>query len=197
LLRNQKLNPLKTALIENITAFEVTIANVRHLHFSVAIALEMESSAKMRGTGISKRSPEFIQQKIRDGKAIIALSPDKQWAGFAYIESWENDQFVSNSGLIIHPEFRNQGLARNIKKEIFQLSRKKFPDAKIFGLTTSQAVMKINSEMNYEPVVYSKITGDDKFWEGCKSCVNHSILISKNRKNCLCTAMLFDPQQTK
>jgi hypothetical protein len=185
---------LKTDLLENITKFEVTVAGNPHLCFAPAIALEMESSAKVRGTGISKRSPQFIQQKMLDGKAVIALSSDNQWAGFAYIESWENGRFVSNSGLIIHPEFRNQGLARSIKGKIFQLSRKKFPGAKIFGLTTSQAVMKINSELNYEPVVYSEITGDDKFWEGCKSCVNHSILLSKNRKNCLCTAMLFDPQ---
>lgn len=132
---------------------------------------------------------------MRDGKAVIAVSGDDGWAGFAYIESWENNRFVSNSGLIIRPEFRNQGLARAIKKEIFRLSREKFPEAKIFGLTTSQAVMRINSAMNYKPVVYSEITSDATFWSGCKSCVNYPILISKNCKNCLCTAMLFDPEE--
>lgn len=185
---------MKTVLIENITDFDVMPAGAQHIHHARAIALEMEISAKARGTGIAKRSPELIAQKMLAGKAVIALSRDNEWAGFCYIESWENDAFVSNSGLIIRPEFRKLGLARLIKKNIFELSRKKFPHAKIFGLTTSQAVMKINSFMNYEPVVYSEITKDEKFWEGCKSCVNHSILLSKERKNCLCTAMLFDPE---
>ncbi|MEO6188665.1 MAG: GNAT family N-acetyltransferase, partial [Ginsengibacter sp.] len=45
----------------------------------------------------------------------------------------------------------------------------------------------------YEPVTYSELTDDENFWAGCKSCVNYDILISKERKNCMCTAMLFDP----
>lgn len=173
--------------------FNIQEAGIQHFAFAEQICLEMESSARQRGTGIAKRSPELIIQKMMDNKAVIAFSPEGEWAGFCYIEAWENGTFVSNSGLIIAPQFRKQGLARAIKKKIFELSRKKYPNAKVFGLTTSSAVMKINSEMQYEPVIYAEITSDEKFWEGCKSCVNHSILQSKGRKNCLCTAMLFDP----
>ena len=80
-----------------------------------------------------------------------------------------------------------------IKRTVFELSRKKYPDAKIFGLTTGLAVMKINSELGYEPVTYSELSQDEEFWKGCKSCVNYDILMSKDRKNCMCTAMLWDP----
>ncbi len=191
------MNLQSISIIDEIIDFTVQIAGLRHIGQAALIAAEMEASAKVRGTGISKRSPEFIAQKMLDGKAVIALGPDNEWAGFAYIESWENGLFVSNSGLIIRPEFRKNGLAREIKKKIFKLSRKKFPHAKIFGLTTSQAVMKINSGLSYEPVVYSEITSDPSFWKGCESCVNHSILISKGGKNCLCTAMLFQPLLSK
>ncbi|MBK7097540.1 MAG: GNAT family N-acetyltransferase [Sphingobacteriales bacterium] len=154
----------------------------------------MESSANARGTGIAKRSPDYIEKKIDEEKAVIALTKDGKWVGFCYIETWTHNEYVANSGLIVAPEYRKGGVARKIKQTIFQLSRTKYPDAKIFGLTTGLAVMKINSELGYEPVTYSELTQDDDFWAGCKSCVNYDILMSKDRKNCLCTGMLYDPK---
>lgn len=153
----------------------------------------MEDSAKARGTGIAKRSPEYVAGKIDEGKAVVAVSTDGTWVGFCYIETWEGE-YVANSGLIVAPAFRKGGVAKAIKQKIFELSREKYPEAKLFGLTTGLAVMKINSDLGYEPVPYSELTQDDKFWAGCKSCVNFEILMSKDRKNCLCTGMLYDPK---
>ncbi len=177
--------------------FLVLFADKQHVFFAQQICDEMESSAKERGTGIAKRTPEYISTKMLEGKAVIALTKDGEWAGFCYIEAWENKNFVANSGLIVAKPFRKSGLARMIKQKIFELSRKKYPNAKIFGLTTGLAVMKINSELGYVPVTYSELTTDEKFWNGCKSCVNYDILTSKNFKNCLCTGMLFDPNAKK
>jgi hypothetical protein len=173
--------------------FIVRLATDEDVIFSQQICAEMESSAKARGTGIARRSPEYINRKMLEGKAIIALTGHGQWAGFCYIETWEDGKYVANSGLIVSPEFRKHGLAKQIKFKIFELSRTRYPEAKIFGLTTGLAVMRINSELGYEPVTYSELTDDDQFWAGCKSCVNYDILISKERKNCLCTAMLYNP----
>lgn len=161
--------------------------------YATIITDEMASSAAKRGTGIARRSPEYICKKMEEGKAVIAITPQGEWVGFCYIEAWGHDKFVANSGLIVSPDFRGQGVATDIKRKIFELSRKRYPDSKIFGLTTSLAVMKINSELGYEPVTYSELTDDDKFWDGCKSCVNYETLVSKGRKNCFCTAMLYDP----
>jgi hypothetical protein len=155
----------------------------------------MAASAQARGTGIAKRTPEYIAEKIQEGKAVIAFSKEGDWAGFCYIESWSHGEYVANSGLIVSPNFRKSGLAKLIKSKIFELSRTLYPEAKIFGLTTGLAVMKINSDLGYEPVTYSELTQDNAFWKGCTSCVNYQILMSKERKNCLCTAMLYDPAQ--
>jgi hypothetical protein len=174
--------------------FQILIADHTHEGFAEIICEEMASSAKARGTGIAKRSPEYIREKMREGKAVIAFTKDGIWAGFCYIETWSHGDYVANSGLIVAPPFRKGGLAKRIKKKIFDLSRKTYPESKIFGLTTGLAVMKINSELGYEPVTYSELTQDDAFWSGCKSCVNFDILMSKERKNCLCTAMLYDPK---
>jgi hypothetical protein len=171
----------------------IRVATVSDKVYSKAITDEMEASAKARGTGIAKRSPEYIEKKMEEGKAVIALTKEGTWVGFCYIEVWGHDQFVANSGLIVTPEFRKSGVAKEIKRKIFNLSRQKYPHAKIFGLTTGLAVMKINSELGYEPVTYSELTDDEEFWAGCKSCVNYDILMSKQRKNCMCTAMLYDP----
>lgn len=161
--------------------------------YAIQITQEMESSAQARGTGIAKRSPEYLEQKMDEGKAVIALTPTGGWVGFCYIETWEGE-YVANSGLIVSPQYRKSGVAKGIKQKVFQLSREQYPEAKIFGLTTGLAVMKINSDLGYEPVTYSELTQDEKFWAGCKSCVNFDILMAKERKNCLCTAMLYDPK---
>jgi len=171
----------------------IRVAQRNDTPYAITITNEMENSAKARGTGIAKRSPEYIEKKITEGKAVIAVMPDGTWVGFCYIEAWGHEQFVANSGLIVAPEFRKSGVAKQIKRRIFDLSKEKYPHAKIFGLTTGLAVMKINSELGYEPVTYSELTDDEEFWAGCKSCVNYDILMSKDRKNCMCTAMLYDP----
>lgn len=172
--------------------FVVIPATEKHTLYAQQICDEMEESARARGTGIARRSPEYVAKKMLEGKAVIALHQDGTWAGFCYIETWDGS-FVANSGLIVNPVFRKAGLAKRIKKRIFELSREKYPEAKIFGLTTGLAVMKINSDLGYEPVTYSELTQDENFWKGCQSCVNYDILTMKERKNCLCTAMLWDP----
>ncbi len=175
--------------------FVVIPATEQHTKYAEQICDEMAESAKARGTGIAKRTPEYIVQKMLEGKAVIALHNDGTWAGFCYIETWSHGTFVANSGLIVNPLYRNKGLARMIKKAVFDLSRQKYPEAKIFGLTTGLPVMKINSELGYEPVTYSMLTQDEDFWKGCQSCVNYDILMMKERKNCMCTAMLWDPEE--
>jgi len=170
------------------------VASSSDVHYAPTITQEMESSAKARGTGIAKRSSEYVAKKMEEDKAVIAVLPDGTWVGFCYIEAWGHNSFVANSGLIVAPAFRKTGVAKQIKQTIFALSRKKYPEAKIFGLTTGLAVMKINSDLGYEPVTYSELTDDEEFWAGCKSCVNYEILVSKERKNCMCTAMLYDPK---
>ena len=175
----------------------VRLATSDDTHYAETITTEMAESAKARGTGIAKRSSAYIEQKMRDGKAVIATTQEGTWVGFCYIEAWEHEKYVANSGLIVAPAFRKTGVATEIKRKVFQLSREKYPNAKIFGLTTGLAVMKINSDLGYEPVTYSELTNDEEFWKGCQSCVNYEILMSKERKNCMCTAMLFDPAEAE
>ncbi|MGA9213084.1 GNAT family N-acetyltransferase [Kaistella sp.] len=172
---------------------KIEISSDKHLKYKEEIQQEMADSATKRGTGIAKRSLEYISQKISESKAVIAYEDDGTWVGFCYIETWSHGKFVANSGLIVSPKFRNKGYATLIKKKVFELSRERYPNAKIFGLTTGLPVMKINSEMGYKPVIYAELTQDEEFWDGCKNCVNYEILMSKERKNCLCTAMLYVP----
>ncbi|MCX2495566.1 MULTISPECIES: GNAT family N-acetyltransferase [Pedobacter] len=181
----------------DINEFIVQVALPEHRVFAEEIVTEMAESAKARGTGIAKRSPEYISNKMQEGKSVIAFHKDGSWAGFCYIETWSHGQFVANSGLVVSPKYRKAGLAKAIKNEIFGLSRRLYPKAKIFGLTTGLAVMKINSDLGYEPVTYSELTQDEEFWKGCQSCVNFEILKMKERKNCMCTAMLYDPAEKK
>lgn len=179
---------------QTIKNFNIYTATTSDFNYAEEICSEMEESAKARGTGIAKRNPDYIRTKMEEGKAVIATTKEGSWAGFCYIETWSHGEYVANSGLIVRPEYRKSGLAKMIKHKIFNLSRTKYPEAKIFGLTTGLAVMKINSDLGYEPVTYSELTQDEAFWAGCKSCVNYDILMSKERKNCMCTAMLYDPK---
>jgi hypothetical protein len=176
---------------ENI---QVMVASEEHIPYVPAILKTIEEAAKVRGTGIAKRTPEYVEQKMREGKAIIALI-DGEFAGFCYIESWGNKQYVANSGLIVVEKFRGHGLAWKIKEKSFELSKEKFPDAKLFGLTSGAAVMKINTALGYVPVTFADLTDDEAFWRGCQGCVNYDILQRTGRLYCICTAMLYDPKK--
>ncbi|GHS94028.1 N-acetyltransferase [Bacteroidia bacterium] len=171
---------------------ETVIANEEHIKYVPVILETIEAAAEVRGTGIAKRSPEYVEQKMREGKSIIALAGD-EFAGFTYIESWGNKQFVATSGLIVVDKFRGQGLAKRIKIRAFQLSRQLWPEAKLFSLTSGSAVMKMNTELGYVPVTFADLTDDDAFWRGCRGCVNYDILQRTGRKYCICTALLYDP----
>lgn len=168
------------------------VAGQEHLRYVSTINDTIDEAAKARGTGIARRTDEYITDKINQGKAIIALNRE-EFVGFCYIESWGHDKFVANSGLIVKPSYRGMGVAKKIKKAAFDLSRKRFPDAKIFGLTTGEQVMRINTELGYVPVTFAKLTDDEEFWAGCKSCVNFDILERTNMTKCLCTGMVYDP----
>lgn len=172
---------------------EIVIANKAHSVFADIICKTIEEAAQVRGTGIAKRKPEYILTKLENGNAVIALDGD-EFAGFCYIESWGHGKFVANSGLIVRPDYRNIGLAKQIKKVIFKHSRSKFPNAKIFSITTGLAVMKLNSDLGYKPVTFSELTDDPSFWNGCQTCKNYDILTRTERKMCMCTGMLFDPK---
>jgi GNAT superfamily N-acetyltransferase len=176
-----------------MTNFEVQVASSEHTKYAEQICHEMAESAKARGTGIAKRSPEYLIKKMEEGKAIIALTEDGDWVGFCYIETWQHGQFVANSGLIVHPDYRKSGAAKAIKAKAFELSRSKYPNANIIGITTSLAVMKINSELGYEPTTFSELPVDEAFWKGCQSCVNFDVLTRTDRKHCLCTGMIYKP----
>jgi hypothetical protein len=175
----------------------IKYADPSDLTYVIDIVNGIKRASEQKGTGIAVRSEEYITGKILEGKAIIAKSESGVWAGFCYIESWGHNKFVANSGLIVDEKFRSLGLAKAIKTKAFELSRKLFPGAKLFGLTTSLAVMKINSELGYKPVTISELTDDEEFWKGCLTCAYYDILVRTKRTHCLCTAMLMDPLEKK
>ncbi|MEP5255722.1 MULTISPECIES: GNAT family N-acetyltransferase [Winogradskyella] len=175
---------------------KIVIADKSHSIYAEVICDTIAEAAKVRGTGIAKRKPEYIITKMENGNAVIALEGDK-FAGFCYIEAWSHGKFVANSGLIVHPDFRNLGLAKKIKKVVFDHSRTKFPDSKVFSITTGLAVMKMNSELGYKPVTFSELTDDQSFWKGCQTCKNFDVLTRTEQKMCLCTGMLYDPEKAE
>lgn len=175
-----------------MSEFNIIVASEEHIRYVDEILETIAVAAKARGTGIAKRDPEYVKKKMREGKAIIAMRGD-EFVGFCYIESWGHEMFVANSGLIVKNEYRGHGLAKKIKHKAFELSRKKWPNAKIFGLTSTLAVMKINTELGYKPVTFSELTDDPSFWKGCQGCINYDVLTRNNFTKCICTGMLFDP----
>ncbi|MDR1407075.1 MAG: GNAT family N-acetyltransferase [Tannerella sp.] len=171
---------------------DVMVADDSHEKYVDIILETIEKAAEVRGTGIARRTHDYVAQKMREGKAIIALAGD-EFAGFSYIESWGNKQFVATSGLIVVENFRNLGLAKRIKHAAFDLARLRWPKAKLFSLTSGSAVMKMNTELGYFPVTFADLTDDEAFWRGCHGCVNNDVLARTSRRYCICTAMLFEP----
>ena len=172
--------------------FKIVFSDKSHADLSAEISDMIETANKEPGVALACRSAEYLEEKIREGKAIIAFDGTSRVVGFCYIETWSDGQYVVNSGLIVEKEYRKYGLGKLIKKKAFELSRLRFPKARLFGLTTNPAVMRINSELGYRPVAFAELTQDDQFWAGCESCPYFDILVRLKRQNCLCTAMIFD-----
>jgi len=173
---------------------EVVVADASHEKFVDTILKTIEDAAKVRGTGIAKRTHAYLATKMKEAKAVIALDGDT-FAGFSYIETWGNKQYVTTSGLIVHPNYRGRGLAKKIKDLTFTLARTRWPNAKIFSLTSGAAVMAMNTQLGYQPVTFADLTDDEAFWKGCEGCCNVDVLHRTNRKYCICTAMLYDPTE--
>ena len=174
---------------------DVLVADASHFVYADEICEEILLSARERGTGIARRTPEYLQEKMAAGKAVIAISEDGEFAGFSYIETWGGKEYVANSGLIVSHKFRGLGLAMKIKERVFKLSRERFPNAKIFSITTGAAVMKMNYELGFRPVTFAALTDDPEFWKGCQGCRNYQILESNEYRMCLCTGLLYDPAE--
>jgi GNAT superfamily N-acetyltransferase len=181
--------------MEQEIEIDVLVARPEHEKYVDTILETIAEAAKVRGTGIAKRTHEYLAKKMQEAKAVIALTKGGQFAGFSYIETWENQQYVTTSGLIVHPNFRGRGVAKRIKDMTFSLARTRWPHAKIFSLTSGAAVMKMNTELGYQPVTFADLTDDEAFWRGCEGCVNVDVLHRTGRKYCICTAMLYDPEE--
>ena len=173
---------------------QVLVADASHEKYVDTILNTIAEAAKVRGTGIARRTHEYLLTKMKEAKAVIALQGDK-FAGFSYIETWGNKQYVTTSGLIVHPDFRGIGLAKRIKDMTFSLARTRWPNAKIFSLTSGAAVMAMNTQVGYKPVTFADLTDDEAFWKGCEGCINVDVLHRTNRKYCICTGMLYDPEE--
>lgn len=174
---------------------KIYVADASHEEYVDLILDTIREAAKKRGTGIAERTHEYVATKMKEGKAVIALDEDGKFAGFSYIETWGNKQYVTTSGLIVHPDFLGMGIAKRIKDYTFTLARVRWPHAKIFSLTSGDAVMKMNTALGYVPVSFNQLTDDEAFWRGCQGCINHPILEMKQRKFCICTGMLYDPEK--
>ena len=178
--------------MENV--IDVVVADETHEKYVDTILETISEAAKVRGTGIAKRTHEYVANKMREAKAVIALDGDK-FAGFSYIETWQDKKYVTTSGLIVHPDYRGRGLAKRIKDMTFTLARTRWPHAKIFSLTSGAAVMAMNTQLGYKPVTFADLTQDESFWKGCEGCVNVDILHRTGRRYCICTGMLYDPEE--
>ena len=176
---------------EDIT---VMVADASHEKYVDTILDTIEKAAKVRGTGIAKRTHEYVATKMKEAKAVIALYGD-EFVGFSYIETWGNKQYVTTSGLIVDPKFRGLGVAKRIKDLTFTLARTRWPHAKIFSLTSVAAVMAMNTQLGYHPVTFADLTDDEAFWRGCEGCINVDVLKRTGRKYCICTGMLYDPEE--
>ena len=172
----------------------ILVAAPEHERYVDTILDTIAEAAKVRGTGIARRTHEYLATKMREAKAVIALDGDR-FAGFSYIETWGNKRYVTTSGLIVHPDYRGLHLAKRIKDMTFTLARTRWPHAKIFSLTSGAAVMQMNTQLGYKPVTFADLTDDEAFWRGCEGCINVDVLHRTGRKYCICTAMLYDPTE--
>lgn len=180
--------------MKNQLNYIVRIATSDDHKYTTEITDELAYSATKRGISIARRTPEYAINKMDKGLAVIALNPENgDWIGFCCIEVWEHQKYVASSGLIISPKYRGMGIATMLKARLFELCQTKFPKAKIFSLTTNQAVIHANIDLGFKIVAFSEVLNDSLFMDGCKSWVDFSGLMNNNPTHAYYVAMVFDP----
>jgi len=93
--------------VEYNDGIRVVVADASHEKYVDVILATITDSAKKRGSGIASRTHEYLATKMKERKAVIALAgegDEEEFAGFCYIESWGNKEYVANSGLILVEE---------------------------------------------------------------------------------------------
>lgn len=75
---------------------EICFADESHHRYAQEICDTIQDAAQKRGTGIARRTPEYICTRMTNGNAVIALEGDR-FAGFCYIERWGDKDFVAHS----------------------------------------------------------------------------------------------------
>ncbi len=125
--------------------------------------------AAAQSSDIATRSPELITSKIEQEHAALALTTENMVVGFGYISLY-NDNVLSHSALVVHPEYRGRGIFRGLKKTLIDIGDKLFPGVDIISLTTSLKVKKVNESLGYKAVSLKELTQDKNFWSGCKGC---------------------------
>lgn len=166
---------------------ESTPEDVRYAE--AASALIDQASAEF---DIAKRTPEWLAAKIRARRAAIALAGG-ELVGFGYWSAWENDTFISHSGLVVRSDYRGTGLGRDLKMVLFDSSRRRLPEASLMSLTTSPQVRKLNLSLGFEIVPLEQLTKDPAFWEGCRTCRNYEEVQARGQQ-CCCEGMLLRPE---
>ncbi len=142
---------------------------------------------------IARRAPDWLRKKIEKGRAALALRGD-ELVGFGYWSAWENDAFVSHSGLVVKPGLRGRGLGKRLKRVLFDSSRRALPRATLMSLTTSPQVKELNLELGFRIVPLELLTKDPAFWEGCKTCRNYAE-VQRQGKKCCCEGMILEPER--
>ncbi len=140
---------------------------------------------------IATRTTEWLAKKVRARRAAVALDGD-ELVGFGYWSSWQEDTFVSHSGLVVRADYRGAGLGGDLKRVLFDSSRRQLPDARLISLTTSPQVRKLNLALGFEIVPLDQLTQDPAFWEGCKTCRNYEDVVARGEQ-CCCEGMLLLP----
>ncbi len=169
----------------------VRIATKKDYCYAEIISKELNTSAANRGVQIKNRTPKYILDKMETGLAIVAINSEtEEWIGFSTLEVWEHEQFVANTGLIIAPKYRGHGFSMLIKSKLFELSRQKYPKAKIFSLTGNPNIIQINQTLGFTTVPFSTILNDNLFLTGCNSWVNYSEIMRHSSGH---VAMVYAP----
>jgi N-acetylglutamate synthase-like GNAT family acetyltransferase len=133
------------------------------------IASIVSGWTKKAGTMIPKE-PEAIKKLLESGLTVMVWDKEGVPIGFAAVTFEWPGGWKELGGLVVNPDFRQQGVGHKVVAKQIEMAKAKFPDGKLFALCNKDS-LKILSSLGAEVIEDPKLLPNE-VWGACLECPN-------------------------
>lgn len=140
-----------------------------HSYDNEQIAQMVSGWTKKSGKMIPKE-PEAIKELLESGLTVMVWNTEGIPIGFAAVTFEWPGGWKELGGLVVNPDFRQQGVGHLVVAKQIEMAKEKFPDGTLFALCNEDS-LKILLSLGAEKIEDSELLPKE-VWGACLECPN-------------------------